>query len=83
MMGGSIYWEIEWRLAATGGRLQELHQFKNLLCYVLLYSICDNDGVSGERWRCTADRCEPSCTHSGAVYHVGEALGLPMDRVTW
>ena len=38
MMGGSTYWEIEWRLDATGGMLQELHQFKKFHCVMCCFT---------------------------------------------
>ena len=53
------------------------------LSLFLSLSICESDAVSGERWRCTADHCEPSCIHNGVLYQVGETLAIPLDRALW
>ena len=39
-------------------------------------SICQEDLLSGERWHCTAESCEPSCPYNGARYSVGVQLDL-------
>ena len=55
-------------------------------CYVVfvsyaLYSVCQSDNVSSERWRCTADPCTPSCLMNGSYYNIGHRL--QSDLITW
>ena len=40
------------------------------------FSICQEDSLSGERWHCKAESCEPSCPYNGAHYSIGAQLDL-------
>lgn len=35
------------------------------------YCICQSDSLSGERWSCPQDRCQPNCQSDGLSYPVG------------
>ena len=39
-----------------------------------LYSICQKDDLSGERWHCTANACIPGCYYNGDLYSISSQL---------
>ena len=42
--------------------------------YTHLYSICQKDDLSGERWHCTANACIPGCYYNGDLYSISSQL---------